>query len=746
VARLTWPGEANDELTTLQGAAWVPCLLLAAGLSLTGALFSGRLTWRFTAADLAVLALGLIILATTRHAADRRIAWNLAWEWLGVTIAYLLARSLPRAPRESLWLANLLAATATAVAAYGLYQVAEVLPETRRAYLENPEATLRQAGVSTDPAARRQFEDRLLGSLEPTGPYALANSLAGVLLLPTAVVLALWAASWQSHPRAWSITALSPILLCLFCCLLLTKSRTAYVGLAVAVAWLAWTQRRSVSPKMKLALAACGLVGIAGLIAVLVATGQLDPQVLTEARKSLGYRWEYWVGTRRVLEDNGAWWRGLGPGNFSGSYLQHKLPQASEGISDPHNFLLEVWSTGGLFALLALVAALVLGLAQALSAFGPNDKDEPQLHSTWSSGLLSAAAGIGGLALGWAFRPDLATDVMRWLVMGCSWILAMLCLEWRAWPARKVAIGLSAGVLGIVVSLLGAGGIGFSPVALMLWVGLALGLNVRVDRPCGRVREGSSRTASAVWLACLAALGGTWLGTMAPAFSAAASIDAGERHLRRARDDWSRAAAGLPTSVTEAERARLAYAEAEHSFRAAGDAFRGATRADQFGTRGWEHWAMAELMAWRARGAPTGLDDLVWHRVDSMLRQGMTRPRNPDSLALQALRARMAGELLAVPGWPQAERDRLQADRLDATRALARLNPTSAAVQAALSEAAAGAGRNSEAIEAARRALDLDRITPHIDKKLPDSLRKRMRERIGVDQDRVPNQGSTPRV
>ncbi len=120
-----------------------------------------------------------------------------------------------------------------------------------------------------------------------------------------------------------------------------------------------------------------------GLVAAGVATRQLDVQILTEARKSLGYRWEYWVGSWGVITDAPApfaprrarvrcwrrtavettprsakpfWW-GVGPANFAGPYLRHKLPEASEEIQDPHNMIFEVWAESGLFAMLALVAA-----------------------------------------------------------------------------------------------------------------------------------------------------------------------------------------------------------------------------------------------------------------------------------------------------------------------------------------------------------------------------------------------------
>ena len=119
-------------------------------------------------------------------------------------------------------------------------------------------------------------------------------------------------------------------------CLILTKSRSAYLGLGTAALVLAWRERRRV-PARTIALAGLGLVGLlAGLVAIGVATRQLDPQVISESTKSLRYRWEYWQGTWGVIRrEPGVWWRGLGPGNFRAPYLRHRLPQSSEAVTDP---------------------------------------------------------------------------------------------------------------------------------------------------------------------------------------------------------------------------------------------------------------------------------------------------------------------------------------------------------------------------------------------------------------------------
>jgi hypothetical protein len=64
-------------------------------------------------------------------------------------------------------------------------------------------------------------------------------------------------------------------------------------------------------------------------------------------------------------------WTGCGPGNFQGSYTRYKLPEASEVVADPHNFLMEIWATAGTPAALALLAILGCVAWQLLRTWHP---------------------------------------------------------------------------------------------------------------------------------------------------------------------------------------------------------------------------------------------------------------------------------------------------------------------------------------------------------------------------------------
>ena len=353
--------------------------------------------------------------------------------------------------------------------------------------------------------------------------------------------------------------------LAMLTCLVMTKSRSAWVGLGLAVLVLAWRARRALPPRV-LAVAGLGLVvTLGGLVVGGLATKQLDVEVLTQSTKSLKYRWEYWVGAWGVITDAPApfastglspmpgfetariaasdrrntFWSGLGPANFAGPYLRHKLPEASEEVKDPHNMVLEVWVTAGVFAVIALGLALAIGLWEILGpARGPVetvippdpklvDPTAPPSTATWLVGM----SGLGWIAVWFMGKLDPIGDfdnLMRWLILGSVWGLAVF-LGAPIWRRRPIpAAGLGVGMLAVAVNLLAAGGIGMPSVAMMLWMTLALGMNLREDRPCGRLRDVGG-LGPAVALACVwAMLAGTFYGAVSPFWKSEAAVDEGD--------------------------------------------------------------------------------------------------------------------------------------------------------------------------------------------------------------------------
>ncbi len=494
-------------------------VLVALALAVAGWWLGGTTRVRWSWTDAAVVVLIAVVGLSTTVAADRRAAISMAWEWVGLGAMYLLLRWLPRMRGEVTAAAGALLATACAVAAVGFYQIGVEDPRSCAIYMKNPEAALRAAGVADDPATRKRFEDRLLGSQEPRATFALTNSLAGFLVGPAVMGLAVALGNALRREgrtrRLWPLLlALIPLSL-LLACLILTKSRSAWIGLGVGLLLSGWREWTGISWRTRLVTAGVLVVALGGLAALATAAHQLDRAVLTESTKSFRYRIEYWRGTWALItESSPRFWRGVGPGNFAGPYLRHKLPYSSEEIKDPHNLVLEVWATSGVFAAVLLVIALGRVSRETLGPPRPAaaeriEVEKPPPYPGFeealpprSSAWVWVCAGLGGwlgvVALG-QLNPFLDEDLGRWVVLGLAWgwSAVMLAPLWRRRPIAGLAAG--AGAVAVIVNLLAAGGIGIPPVALGLWTLAALGQDLREDRPCGRLRRCLAAVSPPAW-------------------------------------------------------------------------------------------------------------------------------------------------------------------------------------------------------------------------------------------------------
>lgn len=543
----------GDTLVVAEG--WFLALLLAGWVGLRGTTWRFRLdAWQWAVGLLVLghIISGLWILGT---AGDRRAALNLVWEWAALGLSFpLLRAALARPETRREWIVISLAAVLT-LSGYGLTQRYFFYPQLVRQYerlrqeldeLEQSAATggpvnvlrmqklrgeLIGSGLSANMlsgSGRVMFEGRLKHSTEALGRFALANTFAGLLLVWWVVLVVVTWRHWleprttdqppanASRPRR----SVQLVMLLVFSaivgyCLLLTKSRTAYVGAAVSMSVWSLTSQASrfKSGRQILLWLFVGLFGIGGVILVAGLTGGLDRLVFAEAPKSLQYRLEYWYGSLQVIRESP--WLGVGPGQFRPHYLAHKLPRSSEEIADPHNLFLDVWSNGGLVSLIGLtwLTWLIIrravrssssdGLRSALAAMGapaiplartvrdagisPKEiQHVPQPKSAASPGPSFPEVSAGYLAA-WRspFRWGALTGVLvLWLAGGATeslllglmaiWLVAIEVVsfalpEQRDWEPVWGAVGL-----GLLVHLCGAGGIGMPAISQLLMAVIVL--------------------------------------------------------------------------------------------------------------------------------------------------------------------------------------------------------------------------------------------------------------------------------
>jgi O-antigen ligase len=261
---------------------------------------------------------------------------------------------------------------------YALYQYLISMPRLREEFAANPDAMLQGRGMVPGTGEAMQFANRLMSS-EPMGPFALTNSLAG--FIGPWLVVALGAIAWLCLPesavvgggkrrsRHWTrrfpsyfLTLWLLVVLAAWT-LVLTKSRTAWIAAAVSCALLGLIAHPVVRRSWDRGSRYWSIAAPSLLVLFLIGLFVLwrDPQLLTEAGKSLAYRMEYWRGAWRLVELSP--WLGDGPLQFQDMYVRVKELTASETPADPHNMWMEIGVWGG-FPALAMAAGIGLGLVQ----------------------------------------------------------------------------------------------------------------------------------------------------------------------------------------------------------------------------------------------------------------------------------------------------------------------------------------------------------------------------------------------
>jgi hypothetical protein len=614
-----------------------------------------------------------------------RYALNMLWQWVTLAICFTMVLQTVRKGVESRAFVAVGLALVVCLSAHGYYQYFHTLPQTRRAYEKDPEKTMRDAGVFAPPGSVEysQFRDRV-ASTEPFATFVLANSLAALLTPWLIVVIGVTATnigSVRGAPGRW-VAVLATVCLILGCWVL-TKSRAAWgatvLGLVVLAVygWIAGWWRVGIQVVLG-AVAALVLASVFG-----VATGSLDPLVISESAKSLLYRTEYWQATFAMIRDYP--WLGCGPGNFQQYYAAYKLPAASETVSDPHNFVLEIWATAGTPTLVAFVL-LAAAVAWRVGRAWPSNRNllsPGQIeHSTASQDGPNLSVrpiywgALGGLVIAFfpcGFLVGFVPDMILFLLAPLG---GLVIAAWHWWVLRgeMPPAVLVCAVIALLVTLLVSGGISYAGVSASLWLLTALTL-IAVERPdkAWEVSRAGALTLAIVGLAVGLAFHQTMY---APILSSSA-------HLNRGFDRQREGALAA---------AEVAYEEA--------------AKADPYSEDPWQQLAELYFRQWLNGG-----DAASWDRfqaaVDEMLR------RNVRSYLAYAQTGDWALASYRRHGLPS----HLEMASTAYRQAVARY-PNSSFLHAQLAWAYHLAGKADMAQQEAAEALRLDRLHNHKERKL----------------------------
>lgn len=728
VARWLVPCESASDGGTL----WLTQLTLGAGVLWAWSCFrSGEFRVKFSAIDaaFAVVVLGHVVsaLSVVTTAGDKRAAINMLWEWVSLGTLFFLLRQTMADCGSQRKVAISFLSTALALAGFGIWQHYVYYPAAVREYDANrgelerlksapPPATQDEAvrrtqrirdietefyaqGVPPTESGRQLFERRLRASREPFGFFALANSFAGLLVVGLLISLAFFVQSLrQADSRRLAVLLGAGVIVVAYC-LLLTKSRTGWAGLISGlIAWgfFAGMRRRGSIDVRLLRLAMGTLAVVVVLFGLAIATGGIDTAVFLEAPKSLSYRLLYWRGAVATLRESPL--LGTGPGNFRPRYLKHKLPESSEEIADPHNFVLDLWASGGLLAIAGLAAFGGVVAAHLLRRRRTGPETIPA-HTPGGKAILIGAALAFPVVIVANLLNGTSMD-LRLCALGVSWEVVLLLLRPAlAGQARASAdavassdecCGLSteclaAAIVALLIHLSGAGGIEM-PGIVQILVLLSLfatscAANDRFDVavPASNSRRG---VIVAAVLIATAFIGSLFTATK-PVLARSALVSAGDvaistgAGMERAERLYTEAAAADPLSSEPFE--KLAELQFSHWERDR------ALKSDRF-EKGVE---LARLAIARNPYSPHG-----YRRLGEWLLKKQAR----SGLAADA-----------------------EAALTELTQAVERM-PNHAGLRAERAEAFQKAGRIDEARSEAAAALELDRINRqagHIELFLP---------------------------
>lgn len=450
-------------------------LLLLGGWALA-AVLRGHATLVFDRTTFLVLALTLLpgLSATYlcwTESGNCRLALNLSWQWASFGVMFFLARQWLKSIADVRMLTAIMIAIATGLSVFALVQFSILMPQTRLDFQRDPEGMLRAAGLDPtgDPAQLKHFKDRL-DSPEPTATFALTNSLAGLLTPWLVVLCGLPGGALFRQPRyAWRLVL--PAFL-VAAALVLTRSRTAYLAtfIGACLTLLCNTPLgRRINWRM---LTMIGLLCTAAAIGGVV-SGVLDVDVLKDSPKSVLFRLQYWQATAQIIRQFPL--VGAGPGNFQDTYKWFQLPEASENIADPHNFILEVWATGGTPALLACVGLTVTLALRVRRIVQPSQS--PASPSILTAPFRAHAVGaITGVMIG--YGCGFLADVMPAFVLLLTGFPVAALTLWllKPWVAHGEISSslLVAALIALLINLLAAGGISFPGVSTSVWLLIAM--------------------------------------------------------------------------------------------------------------------------------------------------------------------------------------------------------------------------------------------------------------------------------
>ncbi|MCH1497043.1 MAG: O-antigen ligase family protein [Rubripirellula sp.] len=422
-----------------------------------------------------------------------RAATNETWVWVAAACLFHAVRTQVTSIQARREFIGLLLAIAGGLAVHGMHQYTISLPQNRADYRANPEMILELAGIDAPEgsAERMIFENRLMDG-GPSATFALANTLAGYLLVGSVLSGCLLMMSWPKQNLKIRISLAMLMLLCVSS-LLATRSRTATIAMLLAFGALLVTQIGLVRRRRQVLIVGISLlmgIAITG-VAYLGLYG--NREWFEQAPASLAFRFQYWRSTWQIVSDSP--WFGCGPGQFQAIYERYRELSASEQIAEPHNFLMETLATGGFPACLMLITLGWLILLRSLENDTHNKADHAAIAESIETQAVSDLPRVGetqgnnlgrsirlgaitGLAFVWVSGlmalslPDVEASLFV-IPIGIA-LIVLLTPVMQKLSEREISRSLLIAMGSLLLHLSMSGGWTVPGLAVLIWVGFGI--------------------------------------------------------------------------------------------------------------------------------------------------------------------------------------------------------------------------------------------------------------------------------
>jgi hypothetical protein len=407
-------------------------------------------------------------------------------------------------------------------------------------------------------------------------------------------------------------------------------------------------------------------------------------------------------------------WLGVGPGNYVRYYPRYMAPTAPEVARQPDGFVLEVWATLGLPALLGLGVALVTFFRRALSLVpGPSPVEDEGQETRWEF----YEGGLIGLLIGFVFRAlplpaeAIPAEAVSAGVRAVIWFAAFALIHGIRWSGATRVLACTAGVAALLLHLGVAGGISVPGVAQPLWIMAALALNGLREQPLPIGRQLLGRVlplalAAAVALLCALQL---FLPVTAGAAADRTALAMGQKYID--------VGSGVSQSLPDGKAERIA--NPGRALMLIVGQLEEAVSADPGDARYW-----ADLANWYGTLAETTRNEEYRQRGLKYARKA--QELDPQGEAGYLVESRL--DLIAARRAPSPQgRSQALLDAPTPLRAIVRSHPYDARLNYRLAVTLAQAGRHDESKTYAARALDLDRLAVSPQRRLTDPQREQAR-------------------